>query len=141
MAHMEEVLDLYAEPYDPQRPVVCFDESSTQLLSDTRPPMPVEPGRPRWEDYEYRREGTRNVFLFIEPLAGWRHVAITERRTKEDFALQMRWLVDEAYPDVPVIRSKTLGMKYVEQSQWKESGRHIHLPCQRGQGVHGPASP
>ena len=104
MAHMEDVLDLYAEPYDPQRPVVCFDESSTQLLADVREPLPAKPGRPRREDYEYRREGTRNLFLFCEPKAGWRHVAITERRTKEDFALQMQWLVDQAYPDVPVVR-------------------------------------
>ena len=92
VAHMEDVLDLYAEPYDPQRPVVCFDESSTQMLSDTRPPLPAEPGQPRRQDYEYRREGTRNLFLACEPRAGWRHVAVTERRTKEDFAHQMRWL-------------------------------------------------
>ena len=104
VAHMEDVLDLYAEPYDPQRPVVCFDETSTQLLEDTREPVPVGPGRPKRQDYEYRREGTRNLFLACEPRAGWRHVTVTERRTKEDFAQQMRWLVDEAYPDVPVIR-------------------------------------
>ena len=101
---MEDVLDLYAEPYDPDRPVVCFDETSTQLLADTRPPIPVQPGQPRRQDYEYRRAGTRNIFLTCEPLAGWRHVAITERRTMEDFAHQMRWLVDEAYPDAPVVR-------------------------------------
>ena len=93
---MEDVLDLYAEPYDPQRPVVCFDETTTQLLAETRAPLPVGPGRPRRQDYEYRREGTRNLFLACEPLAGWRHVEVTERRTKEDFAHQMRWLVDEA---------------------------------------------
>ena len=104
VAAMEDVLDLYAESYDPQRPVVCFDETSTQLLSDVREPLPAKPGRPRREDYEYRREGTRNLFLFIEPLAGWRHVAVTERRTTQDFAHQMRWLVDEAYPDAPVVR-------------------------------------
>ena len=101
---MEDVLDLYAEPYDPDRPVVCFDETSTQLLADTRPPIPVRPGQPRRQDYEYRRAGTRNIFLTCEPLAGWRHVAITERRTMEDFAHQMQWLVDEAYPDAPVVR-------------------------------------
>ena len=101
---MEDVLDLYAEPYDPDRPVVCFDETSTQLLADTRPPIPVQPEQPRRQDYEYRRAGTRNIFLTCEPLAGWRHVAITERRTMEDFAHQMRWLVDEAYPDAPVVR-------------------------------------
>ena len=104
VAHMEDVLDLYAEPYDPQRPVVCFDESSTQLLAETREPLPVKPGRPRRQDYEYVRGGTRNLFLACEPKVGWRHVAITQRRTMEDFAHRMRWLVDEAYPDVPIIR-------------------------------------
>ena len=101
---MEDVLDLYAEPYDPQRPVVCFDETSTQLLAETRPALPMQPGRVRRQDYEYRREGTRNLFLACEPLRGWRHVSVTQRRTREDFADQMRWLVDEAYPEVPVVR-------------------------------------
>ena len=104
VAHMEEVLDLYAEPYDPQRPVVCFDETSTQLLADTRPPLLAQPGRPARQDYEYRREGTRNLFLACEPLAGWRQVVVTQRRTMQDFAHQMRWLVDEAYPETPVVR-------------------------------------
>lgn len=104
VAAMEDILDLYAEPYDPQGPVVCFDESSTQLLADVREPLPAQPGKPKREDYEYRREGTRNLFLFCEPKAGWRHVSVTQRRTTEDFAHQMRWLVDEAYPDVPVVR-------------------------------------
>ncbi len=101
---MEDVLDLYAEPYDPQRPVVCFDETSTQLLGETREPLPMRPGQPRRRDYEYVRAGTRNLFLTCEPKAGWRHVAITQRRTMQDFAHQMRWLVDDAYPDAPVIR-------------------------------------
>ena len=104
VANMEDVLDLYAEPYDPKRPVVCFDETSTQLLADTRPPAPAQPGRPARQDYEYRREGTRNLFMACEPKAGWRHVTVTERRTKQNFAHQMRWLVDEAYPEVPVVR-------------------------------------
>ena len=104
VAHMEDILDLYAEPYDPQRPVVCFDETSTQLLGHVRPPIPAAPGQPRREDFEYRREGTRNLFLACEPSAGWRHVAVTARRTKEDFAHQMRWLVDEAYSETPVVR-------------------------------------
>ena len=98
------MLDLYSEPYDAERPVVCFDETSTQLLADVREPLLAQPGRPRREDYEYRREGTRNLFLTCEPRAGWRHVAITKQRTMRDFAHQMRWLVDEAYPHVPVIR-------------------------------------
>ena len=104
MAAMEDVLDLYAEPYDPERPVVCLDETSTQLLADVREPLPAKPGRPRREDYEYQRAGTRNLFLACEPRRGWRHVAITKRRTMQDFAHQMRWLVDDAYPDIPVIR-------------------------------------
>ena len=101
---MEEVLDLYEEPYDPRRPVVCFDETSTQLLAQTRPSLPPRPGIPLRQDYEYRREGVRNLFLACEPQAGWRHVAVTQRRTMEDFAQQMRWLVDEAYPEVEVVR-------------------------------------
>ena len=104
VAAREDVLDLYAKPHDPHRPVVCFDETSTQLLADVREPLPAQPGRPRRQDYEYRRAGTRNLFLTCEPRAGWRHVAITERRTMQDFAHQMRWLVDVAYPDAPVVR-------------------------------------
>ena len=107
VAAMEDVLDLYAEPYDPRRPVVCFDETSTSAtggLADVREPLPAQPGRPRRRDYEYRRGGTRNLFLFCEPLACWRHVAITERRTMQDFAHQMQWLVDTAYPDATVVR-------------------------------------
>ena len=104
MAHMEDVLELYAEPCDPARAVVCFDETSTQLLADVRPSIPPAPGRPKREDYEYQRNGTRNLFLTCEPLRGWRHVAVTRQRTMQDFAHQMQWVVDEAYPDIPVIR-------------------------------------
>ena len=78
VAAMEDVLDLYAEPYDPERPVVCFDETSTQLLADVREPLPAKPGRPGREDYECLRAGTRNLSLTCEPRAGWRHVAINE---------------------------------------------------------------
>ena len=104
MAAMEDVLDLYAEPCDPERPVVCFDETSTQVLADVREPLPAQPGRPMRVDYEYQRAGTRNLFLACEPRRGWRHVAITQQRTMQDFAHQMRWLVDDAYPDVPMSR-------------------------------------
>ena len=104
---MEDVLDLYAEPHDPNRPVVCFDETTTSAaggLAEVREPLPAQPGRPRRQDYEYRRGGVRNLFLTCEPRAGWRHVAITERRAMPDFAHQMRWLVDTAYPHAPVVR-------------------------------------
>lgn len=101
---MEDVLDLYAEEYDPLRPKVNFDETSRQLIADTRGPVEAAAGRPRRYDYEYKRNDTRNLFIFCEPQTGWRHVKITERRTKRDFAHQMKWLVDERYPDAEVIR-------------------------------------
>ena len=101
---MEDVLDLYNEDHDPDRPVVCFDETSRQLIEDVRPTIEARPGRVRRHDTEYRRNGTRNLFMFCEPKAGWRHVEVTERRTAVDFAHQMRWLVDEAYPHVRVVR-------------------------------------
>ena len=101
---MEDVLDLYAEPYDPQRPKVNFDETSKQLIAETRQPLKVKVGQPQRYDYEYSRQGVRNLFMFVEPQTGWRHVEVTNQRTKLDFAHQMRWLVDEAYPEVTVIR-------------------------------------
>jgi len=101
---MEDVLDLYAEPYDPKRPKVNFDETSKQLLADTRSPLPAQAGQPRRYDYAYEREGTRNLFMFCEPQAGWRHIAVTAQRTKVDFAQQMQWLVDARYPKAEVIR-------------------------------------
>ncbi len=104
VAAMEDVLALYAEPYDPQRPKVCFDETSRQLLADTTTPLPVRPGKPARCDYEYKREGRRNLFLFSEWQVGWRHVEVTEQRTKVDFAHQMKWLVDVCYPEAEVIR-------------------------------------
>ena len=101
---MEDVLDLYAEPYDPKRPVVCFDETSKQLVAEKRAPIPAKAGRQERFDYEYQRNGTRNLFMTCEPLAGWRHVAVTGRRTMEDFAHQMRWLSDAAYPEAEKVR-------------------------------------
>ncbi len=101
---MEDLLDLYAEPYDPARPVVGFDETSKQLVAETRVPLPMAPGRPERVDYEYERNGTANLFLACQPLAGWRHVDITDRRTKDDFAHQMRELVDRHFPDARTIR-------------------------------------
>jgi transposase len=104
VAAMEEVLDLYAEPYDPTRPLIVFDETSKQLSGETRSPLPARPGQVARYDYEYQRNGTRNIFLLCEPLGGWRHVAVTEQRTMHDFATQMKWLVDERYPHAEVIR-------------------------------------
>src|SRR5205807_1595478 len=84
VSHMEDVLDVYCRPYDSRRPQVCLDEMSRQLLADTREPLPPAPGRPRRRDCEYKREGTVNMFMCCEPLSGWRHVAVTERRTRVD---------------------------------------------------------
>lgn len=100
---MKDILALYAQPYDPARPTVCFDEHPVQLLANARPTRPLTPGYPRRRDYEYVRCGTRNLFLFIEPQVGQRHVLVTRRRTKEDFAKAMRYLADELYPKVHVI--------------------------------------
>jgi DDE superfamily endonuclease len=93
------VLDVYARPLDPARPVVCLDEGGKQLVGDVRPPLPVRPGKPRRVDHEYIRNGTANLFLASEPLAGVRRVEVTERRTSRDFARFARRVLDEWYPD------------------------------------------
>ncbi len=103
VAAMEDVLALYERPYAAAEPVVCFDETSKQLIAETRIPHPAQPGRPMRYDYEYKRNGTRNLFMFFEPLANYRHVEVTAHRKKPDFARCMRWLTDEAYPDARVI--------------------------------------
>lgn len=100
---MEDVLEVYKRPYDPKRPQVCMDETSKQLLADKREPIPVKPGSPKKIDYEYEREGVANIFMFFEPLMGKRHVKVTERRTRKDWALAMRELSDVQYPDAEVI--------------------------------------
>ncbi len=100
---MEHILDVYEQPYEKAHPLVCFDEKSVELHADVRTPLPAEPGRPKRHDYEYKRNGTRNVFLFLEPKAGLRHTLVTRRRTKEDWAKAMRYLVDELYRDAPII--------------------------------------
>jgi hypothetical protein len=104
VAAMEDVLDVYAEPYNPARPKVNVDETSKQLLKETRQPLPAQPGKPQRCDDEYERNGTRNLFLFVEPQTGKRHVQVTEQRTKVDFAHAMQWLVDAGYPEATVIR-------------------------------------
>jgi DDE superfamily endonuclease len=101
---MEDVLDLYEEPRAPKRPKVCFDELPYQIVAETRRPVPARPGRPARVDYEYRRNGTANLFMSVDPERGWRHVSVTDRRTKRDFAHEMRALVDDYYPDAEVIR-------------------------------------
>ena len=101
---MEDVLELYAEPYDATRPVVCFDELPVQLVAEVRAPLAAVPGRVARQDYEYRRAGVANVFVCCEPLRGWRHLTVTAQRCKPDFARQMQWLVDVGFPDAVRVR-------------------------------------
>ena len=100
---MEDVLDVYKRPYDPRRPNVCLDETSKQLIGETRIPVPACPGQPARYDYEYKRNGVANLFMIFEPLVGKRHVKVTQRRTKIDWAYCVREMVDQIYPDAEKI--------------------------------------
>ncbi|MDX8529336.1 IS630 family transposase, partial [Mesorhizobium sp. MSK_1335] len=104
VARMEDVLDLYAEDPDPKRPVVCFDESPTQLIGEVRQPIPAAPGKLERYDCEYKRNGTANLFVFLDAHRSWRKVKVTERRAADDFASCMRDLVDSHYPEAERIR-------------------------------------
>ena len=110
VACREDVLELYGQPYDSKRPVVCFDETNKQLIGEKRTPLPPQPcekghaGQVQRYDSEYKRNGTRNLFVHCEPLRGWRQVTVTEQRTMQDFAHQMQWLAEERYPEAEVIR-------------------------------------
>lgn len=104
VAHMEDVLELYAEPLDEARPVVCMDELSKELHGQVAEPVPAAPGQPAKQDYEYKRNGTANVFLLLCPLLGWRHLEVTARRGYNEFALVMKALVDVHFPKAEVIR-------------------------------------
>ena len=104
VACMEDVLDLYSEPFDPVRPVICFDESPTQLIGEVRQPIPAEPGQLQRYDFEYKRNGTANLFVFLDAHRSWRKVKVTDRRTAIDFADCMRDLTDIHFPDAELIR-------------------------------------
>jgi len=101
---MEDILDLYAEPYQPAFPVICFDEVPYQMVGETQLPVPMQSGKPLRYDFEYRREGTCNLFMLLQPLAGWRHVKVTDRRAKQDFAWCMKDLVEIHFPQAEKIR-------------------------------------
>ena len=100
---MEDVLEVYTRPYDERFAQICLDEKSKQLLAEVREPLATSPGRPARQDYEYEREGTANLFILSEPLAGWRHISVTERRTKIDWAHCIKDLVDLHYPEAEKI--------------------------------------
>ena len=101
---MEDVLEVYHLPYDPDYPVVCMDESSKQLVGEVYEPIPCTPGHPKRMDDEYVRNGVAEIFMEVEPLAGRRHIAITERRTRKDWAQQIKAMLDERYPDAMQVR-------------------------------------
>lgn len=103
VSKMEDVLEVYARPYDAKRPVVCLDEKSKELHGTPHGGHPMQPGRAKRQDYEYTRNGTANLFLALEPLRGWRSVHVTARRTAQDFAERLRLLVEEEYPDAETI--------------------------------------
>lgn len=100
---MEDILSLYTQPEDPQHPLVCMDEVPKQLLSDVRHPLHAQEGHPKRVDYEYKRHGVANLFMFFEPFAGRRHVRVTDTRTRRDWAQAMRHLSDEIHPDADKI--------------------------------------
>jgi hypothetical protein len=100
---MEEVLEVYTRPSDPRRPWICMDEVSKQLVGETRQPLPAEPGQALRYDYEYQRNGVCNLFMFFDPLQGWRHVEVTERRTRQDWAWALKAVVDGYYSSADVV--------------------------------------
>jgi hypothetical protein len=104
VARMEDILDTYAEPYDPEIPLICMDEQPVQLLGDYLEPIEMKPGSPKKEDFQYVRNGTCSIFMFTEPLTGWRHVSAEEHRTKIDWAAQIKELLDVYYPNALKIR-------------------------------------
>jgi hypothetical protein len=130
--HMENVLEVYQRPYDPRFPLICMDELSKQLTIETQTPLPAQPGRPECFDYEYIRNGTANVFAFTEPLTGWRHIAVTDQRTRTDWAHEIRKLVDVHRPHAERItlvmdnlNTHSLGSLY-EAFPPQEARRIIH---------------
>ncbi|NJL41925.1 MAG: IS630 family transposase [Leptolyngbyaceae cyanobacterium SM1_4_3] len=103
VAHMEDVLAVYHRAYDANYPVICMDEQPVQLVKETRLPLPAKPGQPKSVDYEYERNGVANIFLFTEPLAGWRKALVSERRTAVDWAIEIQRLLDEDYAHCPKV--------------------------------------
>jgi hypothetical protein len=104
VARMEDLLDLYAEPFSPAKPVVCMDEASKQLVGEMRPSIPARRGHAKRVDYEYRRNGTVNLFVFVQPRGGWRMVRVTDHRARTDWALMVRELLDVQFPSAKIVR-------------------------------------
>lgn len=143
VAAMEDVLDLYAEPYEPQFPVVCLDERPCFLIADVLSPIPLDPGRPKRYDYEYEKRGSATVFGFLEPRTGKRHMRVTERRTKQDFARAIDHLLTELYPTATKVRlvldnlnTHTLAALYdtfpAEKARWLARRLEFHFTPKHG---------
>ena len=127
---MEDVLEVYQRPHDPEAPVVCLDELSKQLIAETRVPIAVKPGHPARHDYEYERNGTANLFMMFAPLEGWRHVEVTDRHTAVDYAQILKELSDTHFP-----AAKKIGTG-AGQSQHPQAGFPLRsLPCPGGAPV------
>lgn len=143
VACMEDILDLYQQPYDPKKPLVCMDEQPVQLIKEKRKPIPARPGEPMRVDYEYERGGTANIFILTEPLVGQRYVNIRERRTKQDWAYEVKELMEVYYPEAERIRlvcdnlnTHTVGALYEAfspEEAWKLARRlEIHYTPKHG---------
>ena len=127
---MEDVLAVYTRPHDPDRPLVCVDETSKQLIAETRVPIPMNPGRPARFDYEYERNGTANLFMMFAPLEGWRHVKVTDRHTAVDYAHVLKDLADIHFANVKNHRPGP------GQSQHSQQGFTLRsLSCRRSQAA------
>jgi len=132
---MEDVLAVYARPHDPRRPVVCMDEKPYQLLGQLRDPIPAEPGRDRKEDSEYVRHGTCSIFVWVEPLRGWRRVDAQPHRTRIDWARQVRHLLTHDYPDAetagapPALpRGRRWQRGQLSRIRWQSRGSRVASP-------------
>ena len=126
---MEDVLEVYHRPHDPARPVVCLDETSKQLITETRVPIVAKPGRPARHDYEYARNGTANLFMLFAPLEGWRHVEVTDHRTAADYAAILKELSDTHFPDAAKI---ALVQDNLNTHKPASSTKSIHPPRRAG---------
>jgi hypothetical protein len=127
---MEDVLEVYHRPHDPDRPVVCLDETSKQLIAETRVPIPAKPGQPKRYDYEYERNGTANLFMMFAPLEGWRHVKVTNRHTAVDYAHVLKELSDTYYPGVSkiVLVQDNLNTQPTRHAGWLSASSGITHP-------------
>jgi hypothetical protein len=135
---MEDILDLYTRPLDPARPLVCFDETSKQLVGEVRTPLPMAPGHPACYDTAYERHGTANLFLFTAPLLGWREIRVTDHRTRVDFAHIIRDLVDVHFPDAARI---TLVLDNLKPTSPPRSTRPSNRPRPNGFGRNSTSTP